>query len=171
MEGAEGGGGGGLVGAQRAWRGGAFQDEPEPQPAWPRLLCPAVSSTNACGPVNTEQTYRPRGTGGNTATETRRTRPLCTASHLRSVRSGHWGGSGFGEKADPEVYQYLWCHNTNLRWRGGGEDFGRGQFRHPQITSQRLLDQSHAGVYMGKRHIPPHFGPFLGLFAYPTPRG
>ena len=29
-----------------------------------------------------------------------------------------------------------------------------------QITSQRLLDQSQAGVYRGKRHIPPHFGLF-----------
>ena len=28
-----------------------------------------------------------------------------------------------------------------------------------KITSQRLLDQSQAGVYGGKRHIPPHFGP------------
>ena len=100
--------------------GGAFRDEPEPQPAWPRLLCRAVSSTNACGPVNTEQTYRHRGTGGNTATGTRRTRALCTASHLRSVRSGPWGGSGFGGKADPEVCQYLWCHNTNLRGGAGG---------------------------------------------------
>ena len=36
-----------------------------------------------------------------------------------------------------------------------------------RITSQRLLDQSQAGVYRGKRHIPP----ILGLFAYPTPRG
>ena len=36
-----------------------------------------------------------------------------------------------------------------------------------EVTSQRLLDQSQAGVYRGKRHIPP----FLGLFAYPTPRG
>ena len=26
-----------------------------------------------------------------------------------------------------------------------------------KITSQRLLDQSQAGVYRGKRHIPPHF--------------
>ena len=30
------------------------------------------------------------------------------------------------------------------------------------ITSQRLLDQSQAGVYRGKRHIPPHFWPFWG---------
>ena len=29
-----------------------------------------------------------------------------------------------------------------------------------EITSQRLLDQSQAGIYRGKRHIPPHFGPF-----------
>ena len=29
-----------------------------------------------------------------------------------------------------------------------------------RITSQRLLDQSQAGVYRGKRHIPP----ILGLF-------
>ena len=29
-----------------------------------------------------------------------------------------------------------------------------------KITSQRLLDQSQAGVYWGKHHIPPHFGPF-----------
>ena len=28
-----------------------------------------------------------------------------------------------------------------------------------QITSQRLLDQSQAGVCRGKHHIPPHFGP------------
>ena len=32
-----------------------------------------------------------------------------------------------------------------------------------EITSQRLLDQSQAGVYRGNRHIPP----ILGLFAYP----
>ena len=28
------------------------------------------------------------------------------------------------------------------------------------ITSQRLLDQRQEGVYRGKHHIPPHFGPF-----------
>ena len=39
------------------------------------------------------------------------------------------------------------------------------------ITSQRLLDQSQARpVYVGKRHTPP-FWVFLGLFAYPSPRG
>ena len=40
-----------------------------------------------------------------------------------------------------------------------------------RITSQRLLDQSQAGVYRGKRHIHPPILAFLGLFAYPTPRG
>ena len=35
------------------------------------------------------------------------------------------------------------------------------------ITSQRLLDQSRAGVYRGKRHISPHFG----AFRVPYPRG
>ena len=29
-----------------------------------------------------------------------------------------------------------------------------------EITSQRLLDQSQAGVYRGKRHLPPPFWPF-----------
>ena len=29
-----------------------------------------------------------------------------------------------------------------------------------RITSERLLDQSQAGVYGGNRHIPPHFGLF-----------
>ena len=32
-----------------------------------------------------------------------------------------------------------------------------------KITSQRLLDQSQAGVYRGKRHIPPHFGHFVAI--------
>ena len=40
-----------------------------------------------------------------------------------------------------------------------------------KITSQRLLDQSQARVYMGKTpHTPPILA-FLGLFAYPTPKG
>ena len=67
--------------------------------------------------------------------------------------AGSWwvqagGGSGFGGKADPEVCQYLWCHNTNLRGGGGGgmsggDNFGIpkfwcladgcGKFRHAQI--------------------------------------
>ena len=48
---------------------------------------------------------------------------------LRSVRLGQWGGSGFGGQADPEVCQYLWCHNTDLCTRqrlGGGGGGGRG---------------------------------------------
>ena len=59
------------------------------------------------------------------------------------------------------------------RRRGGGSP--KGLVHHPlmqfftmdnskievfEITSQRLLDQSHVGVYMGKRHIPPPFRPF-----------
>ena len=39
-----------------------------------------------------------------------------------------------------------------------------------RITSQRLLDQSQAGVYRGKRHIPPHFGLF-GPIRVPYPKG
>ena len=39
-----------------------------------------------------------------------------------------------------------------------------------RITSQRLLDQSQAGVYRGKRHIPPHFGHF-GAIRVPYPKG
>ena len=39
-----------------------------------------------------------------------------------------------------------------------------------KITSQRLLDQSQAGVYRGKRHIPPHFGLF-GAIRVPYPKG
>ena len=37
-----------------------------------------------------------------------------------------------------------------------------------KITSQRLLDQSQAGVYMGK--MPPHFGLF-GPIRVPYPKG
>ena len=49
---------------------------------------------------------------------------------LRSVRSGQWEGSGFGGKADPEVCQYLWCHNTDLctQQRFGGGGGGGGVF-------------------------------------------
>ena len=39
-----------------------------------------------------------------------------------------------------------------------------------EITSQRLLDQSQAGVYRGKRHIPPHFRPFWG-YSRTLPQG
>ena len=39
-----------------------------------------------------------------------------------------------------------------------------------EITSQRLLDQTQAGVYRGKRHIPPHFGHF-GAIRVPYPKG
>ena len=63
---------------------------------------------------------------------------------------------------------------------GGGAPKGRVQnllmqFFTPdsskmEITSQRLLDQSQAGVYRGKRHIPPHFGHF-GAIRVPYPKG
>ena len=39
-----------------------------------------------------------------------------------------------------------------------------------EITSQRLLDQSQAGVYRGKRHIPPILA-FLGAIRVPYPKG
>ena len=39
-----------------------------------------------------------------------------------------------------------------------------------EITSQRLLDQSQAGVYRGKRHIPPILGLF-GPIHVPYPKG
>ena len=39
-----------------------------------------------------------------------------------------------------------------------------------RITSQRLLDQSQAGVYRGKRHRPPHFRPFWA-YSRTLPRG
>ena len=43
--------------------------------------------------------------------------------------------------------------------------------KHPtQITSQRLLDESQAGVCRGKRHIPPHFGLFWAI-RIPYPKG
>ena len=35
-----------------------------------------------------------------------------------------------------------------------------------EITSQRVLDQSQAGVYRGKPHIPLHFGPFGRIRIY-----
>ena len=47
--------------------------------------------------------------------------------------------------------------------------FHPGQLKNG-ITSQRLLDQSQAGVYRGKRHIPPHFGHF-GAIRVPYPKG
>ena len=39
-----------------------------------------------------------------------------------------------------------------------------------KITSQRLLDQSQAAVYRGKRHIPPILGLF-GPICVPYPKG
>ena len=60
---------------------------------------------------------------------------------------------------------YFGCVLLGIDSLRGGLAEGNG------ITSQRLLDQSQAGVYMGKTpHTPPILA-FLGLFAYPTPRG
>ena len=39
-----------------------------------------------------------------------------------------------------------------------------------EVTSQRLLDQSQAGVHRGKRHIPPNLGLF-GPIHVPYPKG
>ena len=52
-------------------------------------------------------------------------------------------------------------------WRGGGGIKLQNLLKLQQITSQRLLDQSQAGVYRGKRHIPPHFRPIR----VPYPKG
>ena len=39
-----------------------------------------------------------------------------------------------------------------------------------EVTSHSLSDQSHAGVYRGKHHIPPILGHF-GLIRIPYPKG
>ena len=64
---------------------------------------------------------------------------------------------------------WTWLRGTWEFWvvRADGYGLGHGV---RENASQRLLDQSQAGVYRGKRHIPPILA-FLGLFAYPTPRG
>ena len=55
------------------------------------------------------------------------------------------------------------AHNLLMQFSGLGSS-------KMEITSQRLLDQSQAGVYRGKRHIPPHFGHF-GAIRVPYPKG
>ena len=52
---------------------------------------------------------------------------------------------------------------------GYGYGYGGG-CQNRRITSQRLLDQSQAGVYRRKCHIPPHFGPFWA-YLRSLPRG
>ena len=53
---------------------------------------------------------------------------------------------------------------------GGGSNWPPGILAdppthpHQKITSQRLLDQSQAGVYMGKTPHTPHFGPIRVLY-------
>ena len=67
------------------------------------------------------------------------------------------GGGGGGTKGSR-------AHNLLMQFSGLGSS-------KMEITSQRLLDQSQAGVYMGKTpHYPPILA-FLGLLVYPTPRG
>ena len=78
----------------------------------------------------------------------------------------------------PMHYRFLQQHRNVCCWRKRNMSF----FAHPQkecvhkekgafeITSQRLLDQSQAGVYRGKRHIPPQFGLF-GPIRVPYPKG
>ena len=75
-------GGGGGAGGCRGGGGGRSKTNQSLSRRGLGFCAERCHPQNACGPVNTEQTYRHRGTGGNTATETRRTRPLCTASHL-----------------------------------------------------------------------------------------
>ena len=72
------------------------------------------------------------------------------------------------------------CFSPYLGVGGGGSkgsrahnllmQFSRLGSSKMEITSQRLLDQSQAGVYRGKRHIPPHFGHFVAI-RVPYPKG
>ena len=70
---------------------------------------------------------------------------------------GYWlrGGGGVSPKG--------WVHNLLVQF------FTLGSSK-IEVTSQRLLDQSQAGVCRGKRHIPPHFGLF-GPIRVPYPKG
>ena len=52
----------------------------------------------------------------------------------------------------------------------GVDSVTRGLAAGNRITSQRLLDQSQAGIYRGKRHIAPHFGLF-GAIRVANPKG
>ena len=72
--------------------------------------------------------------------------------HLIWVLGGGGGGSPKG-----------WVHNLLVQF------FTPGSSK-IEVTSQRLLDQSQAGVYRGKCHIPPHFGLF-GPIRVPYPKG
>ena len=55
-----------------------------------------------------------------------------------------------------------WACSAEAHAGGGGVQKGAQKIVYQQwpgkITLQRLLGQSQAGVYRGKRHIPPHFG-------------
>ena len=66
------------------------------------------------------------------------------------------------------------CHRTGAAPKGLGHNllilFSRLINSKMETTSQRLLDQSQAGVYRGKRHIPPILGLF-GPIRVPYPKG
>ena len=73
-------------------------------------------------------------------------------AHLKGTPNGLTGRLGAG----PEVPQHMWLkmhpHNALMIFK---------------FTSQRLLDQSQAGVYMGKTPHTPPFGPIR----VPYPKG
>ena len=61
-------------------------------------------------------------------------------------------------------------HCLGLGYWGGGVE--QAKIWNSKITSQRLLDQSQAGVCIyGENATYPPILAILGLFAYPTPRG
>ena len=82
-------------------------------------------------------------------------RDRCSISRQTHVRS-----KGIGMVIYPP-------HELRLRAGAAKVQIGEQPF---QITSQRLLDQSQAGVYRGKRQIAPHFGLF-GAIHVPYPKG
>ena len=75
------------------------------------------------------------------------------------------------------IYVFFTLLGYQVGGGGGGAPKGRVhnllmQFFNPdsskiEVTSQRLLDQSQAGVYMGKTPHTPHFGPIR----IPYPKG
>ena len=94
-----------------------------------------------------------------------------------AVPGNHVGGWGVPSRLSMPVGT---SRCKSAFWQTGGLVGGEGggvRFRklwltagECEITSQRLLDQSQAGVYRGKCHIPPHFGLF-GPIRVPYPKG
>ena len=89
-----------------------------------------------------------------------RGRPTC--------RAGGGGGVNPTSVAQNDTHVALIVLTTQMG--GGGGNYWWKKLLRAKITSQRLLDQSQAGVYRGKRHIPPHFGLF-GPIRVPYPKG